>query len=126
MKSGVIVSSACITSLELDNTNKCAVIEVSPAEEHFDIDEFNDLYARTKPTLYIKMADIFSIHHLVAADTPYICPSHDDLLREVIRELGSAKSNENELMNVSSSEICLTLNPKLHEAQGRFWSPAFP
>lgn len=91
---------------------------MSNAEEQFDIDEFNDLYARTKPTLYIKMADIFSIHHLVGADQSYICPGHDDLLREVIRELGSAKNNEHELMNVSSSEICLTLNPKLHEAEG--------
>ena len=95
------------------------MINVSDAEEQFDIDEFNDLYARTKPTLYIKMADIFSIHHLVAADHSYLCPSHDDLLREVIRELGSAKNNENELMNVSTSEICLTLNPKLHEAEGK-------
>ena len=94
------------------------VINVSNAEEQFDIDEFNDLYARTKPTLYIKMADIFSIHHLVAAEHACICPGHDDLLREVIRELGSAKNNENELMSVSSSEICLTLNPKLHEAEG--------
>ena len=94
------------------------MIEVSNAEQHFDIDEFNDLYSRTKPTLYIKMADIFSVHHLVAADAPYICPpGHDDMLREVIRELGSAKNNENELMNVSTSEICLTLNPKLHEAE---------
>jgi len=94
------------------------VIEVSNAEQHFDIDEFNDLYARTKPTLYIKMADIFSVHQLVAGDASYICPpGHDDMLREVIRELGSAKSNENELMNVSASEICLTLNPKLHEAE---------
>ncbi len=94
------------------------MIEVSNAEQHFDIDEFNDLYARTKPTLYIKMADIFSVHQLVAGDASYICPpGHDDMLREVIRELGSAKSNENELMNVSASEICLTLNPKLHEAE---------
>lgn len=95
------------------------MINVSDAEEQFDIDEFNDLYARTKPTLYIKMADIFSIHHLVVADQSYLCPGHDDLLREVIRELGSAKNNENELMNVSTSEICLTLNPKLHEAEGK-------
>ena len=94
------------------------MIEVTNAEQHFDIDEFNDLYARTKPTLYIKMADIFSIHHLIAGDVGYICPpSHDDVLREAIRELGSAKNNESELMNVSTSEICLTLNPKLHEAE---------
>ena len=97
----------------------CTVISVPDAEAQFDIDEFNDLYARTKPTLYIKMADIFSIHHLVAAETSHICPNHDDMLREVIRELGSAKNNEHELMNVSTSEICLTLNPKLHNMEGK-------
>ena len=64
------------------------------------------------------MADIFSIHHIIAADIAYICPSQDDILRDVIREVGSAKNNENELMNVSTSEICLTLNPKLHDVKG--------
>ena len=95
------------------------MIDVPTAESTFDIDEFNDLYSRTKPTLYIKMADIFSIHHLVAADTSVMCPNRDDILREVVGELGSVKNNENELMNVSGSEICLTLNPKLHEPEGR-------
>jgi len=64
------------------------------------------------------MADIFSIHHLIVADTQYICPGQDDILRDIVRELGSAKNNENELMSVSSSEICLTLNPKLHDVEG--------
>lgn len=100
------------------------VIDVPNAEAQFDIDEFNDLYSRTKPTLYIKMADIFSVHHLVAADASYIClGNRDDILQEVIRELGSVKNNENELSNVSSSEICLTLNPKLHEAEGTHLNP---
>ncbi|KAL8754312.1 MAG: hypothetical protein Q9199_004425 [Rusavskia elegans] len=94
-----------------------SVIDVPSAETQFDIDEFNDLYARTKPTLYIKMTDIFSIHHLVAGDLPTICPSHDDVLREVIRELGSVQNNEHELKHVSTSEICLTLNPKLHNKE---------
>ncbi|KAL9638619.1 MAG: hypothetical protein Q9204_001430 [Flavoplaca sp. TL-2023a] len=93
------------------------VIDVPSAETQFDIDEFNDLYARTKPTLYIKMTDIFSIHHIVAGDLPTICPSQDDILREVIRELGSAQNNEHELKHVSTSEICLTLNPKLHNRE---------
>ncbi|KAL8907782.1 MAG: hypothetical protein Q9207_001185 [Kuettlingeria erythrocarpa] len=93
------------------------LIDVPSAETQFDIDEFNDLYARTKPTLYIKMADIFSIHHLVAGNLPNICPSQDDQLREVVRELGSVQNNEHELKHVSSSEICLTLNPKLHDKE---------
>lgn len=98
--------------------NSILVIDVPDAEAQFDIDEFNDLYAKTKPTLYIKMADIFSVHHLVVADVGAMCPNQEDTLRDVIRELGSAKSNESELMGVSSSEICLTLNPKLHNVEG--------
>ena len=93
------------------------LISIPNAETHFDIDEFNDIYAKTKPTLYIKMADVFAIHHLVVAETSCICPSHDDPLREALRELGSAKNNEMELRNMSSGEICLTLNPKLHDVQ---------
>jgi Ras GTPase-activating-like protein IQGAP2/3 len=94
------------------------VISVQPAETYFDIDEFNDLYAKTKPTLYIKMSDIFSIHQLVASEIQYICPKQDDILKEIIRDLGNVKSNENELMAVSSSEISLTLNPKLPNVEG--------
>lgn len=99
------------------------VIDVPTAETQFDIDEFNDLYARTKPTLYIKMTDIFSIHRLVAGDIGTICTSQDDVLREVMRELGSVQNNEHELKHVSSSEICLTLNPKLHDKEGMLLFP---
>jgi Ras GTPase-activating-like protein IQGAP2/3 len=96
------------------------VISVRDAESHFDIDEFNDLYARTKPTLYIKTADIFAIHQLVAAEINYVCPSKDDVVNELIRDLGSAKTNESEMIGgVSSSEITLTLNPKLHDVEGK-------
>jgi hypothetical protein len=98
--------------------NYPSVISVQNAESYFDIDEFNDLYAKTKPTLYIKLADVFSIHQLVAAEIANVCPNQDDVLRDVIRELGSVKSNESELMAVGSSEISLTLNPKLHNMEG--------
>ena len=94
------------------------VISVRDAEAQFDIDEFNDLYARTKPTLYIKMADIFAIHQLIASEISQLCPTREDILRELVHELGSAKTNENEMMGVSSAEISLTLNPKLHDVEG--------
>ncbi|KAI9781296.1 MAG: hypothetical protein M1839_006089 [Geoglossum umbratile] len=94
-----------------------SLISVREAEAQFDIDEFNDLYARQKPTLYIKMADIFAIHQLVAGEIPHICPNKDDLLRELVHELGNAKSNEDEMSGVSSAEIRLQLNPKLHDVE---------
>jgi Ras GTPase-activating-like protein IQGAP2/3 len=93
------------------------LIDVSDAESKFHIDEFNDLYSKTKPTLYIKMTDIFAIHNLVVADLPLICPNRDDMLREIIQELGSAKNNENEMLGVTSAEIQMTLNPKLHDIE---------
>ena len=93
------------------------VTSIPPAEEHYDIDEFNDLYAKTKPTLYIKMSDIFTIHKLLTTEISSICPNQDDGLREILRELGSVQSNESELRGVSSSEINLTLTPKLRNAE---------
>jgi Ras GTPase-activating-like protein IQGAP2/3 len=93
------------------------LIEVPDAESTFDIDEFNDLYSRVKPTLYIKMVDIFAIHNLVSAEMPHICPNRDDMLREIVQELGSAKNNEMEMMGVSSTEIHMNLTPKLHDLE---------
>ncbi|KUJ24468.1 putative ras GTPase-activating-like protein rng2 [Mollisia scopiformis] len=93
------------------------IISVPDAENTFDIDEFNDLYSRTKPTLYIKMGDIFAIHNLIANDLPHVCPNRDDMLREIVQELGSAKNNETEMLGVTSGEINMTLNPKLHDIE---------
>ncbi|KAL0474317.1 ras GTPase [Neurospora intermedia] len=94
-----------------------SLIDVPDAEKTFDIDEFNDLYAKNKPTLYIKMADIFSIHNLIAAELPYLCPSRDDMLREIIQDLGNAKNNENEMTAGGAADIQLFLTPKLHDME---------
>lgn len=93
------------------------LISVPDAETTFDIDEFNDLYAKNKPTLYIKMADIFAIHNLVVSELPYMCPNRDDPLREIINDLGSAKTNENEMNAAGTSDIHMFLTPKLHEVE---------
>ncbi|KAG9256102.1 ras GTPase activating protein [Emericellopsis atlantica] len=91
------------------------LISVPDAESTFDIDEFNDLYAKNKPTLYIKMTDVFAIHNLMAAEINQLCPSRDDILREILHDLGSAKSNESEMAAAGSSEIHMFLTPKLHD-----------
>lgn len=91
------------------------LISVADAESTFDIDEFNDLYAKNRPTLYIKMADIFAIHSLVAHEIPALCPNRDDVLREILQDLGSAKNNENEMNATGSSDIQMFLTPKLHD-----------
>lgn len=98
------------------------MVSVQDAESYFDIDEFNDLYAKAKPTLYIKMSDIFSIHQLVASEIDFMCQNPDDILKQFVRELGNVKRNESELMSVSTTEINLTLNPKLAQMEGKILS----
>jgi Ras GTPase-activating-like protein IQGAP2/3 len=90
---------------------------VADAESTFGVDEFNDLYAKNKPTLYIKMTDVFAIHNLVVSELPFMCPSRDDVLREIIQDLGNAKSNENEMNAAGTSDIQMFLTPKLHDVQ---------
>ncbi|ETS81810.1 hypothetical protein PFICI_06812 [Pestalotiopsis fici W106-1] len=93
------------------------LISVADAESTFDIDEYNDLYAKNRPTLYIKMGDVFAIHTIIANELPSICPGRDDILREIMQDLGSAKSNEHEMTAAGSSEIQLFLTPKLHDVE---------
>lgn len=100
------------------------ILDVRDAERQFEMEEYNDLFARNKPTLYIKMSDIFAIHHMVASELPALYPQ-DDTLRDVIRELGSAKGNESEMMGVGSNEISLQLNPKFHEQHGKLCVHAY-
>jgi Ras GTPase-activating-like protein IQGAP2/3 len=91
------------------------LITVPDAESTFDIDEYNDLYAKNKPTLYIKLTDIFAIHNLIAAELQHLIPGRDDTLREIMQDLGSAKNNESEMTAAGSSDIQMFLTPTLHD-----------
>jgi Ras GTPase-activating-like protein IQGAP2/3 len=89
------------------------LFELPNAEEYFDADQFSDLYARTKPTLYIKLSDIFALHSLVADNLPAVAPQRDDPIKELLTDLGTAKSNEIDLSSASSGgEITLTLKSR--------------
>ncbi|KAH9828073.1 RasGAP C-terminus [Teratosphaeria destructans] len=90
-----------------------AVFDLPPAEEYFDADQFSDLYARTKPTLYIKLADIFALHSMVSDNLPAMGLDRGDPIKELLTDLGTAKSNESDLSSASSGgEITLTLKSR--------------
>ena len=91
-----------------------AIVDVQPLEVRFETDEFEDLTSKQKPTLYIKMSDIFAIHRLVAQEIDAIAESREDPLREIVNELGSVQNSETELKNVGNTEIGLQLDPSFH------------
>lgn len=94
-----------------------SIINVPDAKTRFDIDEFEDLTSKKKPTLYIKMSDIFAIHRLIAQDIETIAPNREDQLRVIIQELGSVQTSEAELKNVGNTEIGLHLDPHFQKIE---------
>ncbi|CAK4033698.1 Ras GTPase-activating rng2 [Lecanosticta acicola] len=89
------------------------LLDIPPPEQHYDADQFSDLYSRTKPTLYIKLADIFTIHSLIADNISTVAPNRDDQIKDLLTDLGTAKSNESDLGGASNGgEITLTLKSR--------------
>lgn len=89
------------------------IFTIESPEEHFDADHLSDLYSRTKPTVYIKLSDIFQLHSLMTDNIAAIAPSRDDTIKEVLSDLGSPKGNEADLGNTGGGgEITLTLKSR--------------
>lgn len=89
------------------------MFDIPSPEEHYDADQFSDLYSKTKPTLYIKLADIFALHSLVTDNLAAIAPQRDDPIKELLTDLGSAKGNETDLSGATNGgEITLTLKSR--------------
>jgi len=86
---------------------------IESPEEHFDADHMSDLYSRTKPTVYIKLSDIFQLHTMVTENIAVVAPTRDDAIKEVLSDLGTPKGNEADLGNTGGGgEITLTLKSR--------------
>ncbi|EME83532.1 uncharacterized protein MYCFIDRAFT_137579 [Pseudocercospora fijiensis CIRAD86] len=99
----------------LDRWQDCLqhLFDLPSPEEHYDADQFSDLYATTKPTLYIKLVDIFALHSLIADNISAIAQSRDDPIKALLSDLGTAKSNESDLGSATNgNEITLTLKSR--------------
>ncbi|KAI5356662.1 Putative rasGAP protein [Septoria linicola] len=89
------------------------VFDIPSPEEHYHADQFSDLYSMTKPVLYIKLADIFALHSLIADNIMAVAPDRGDPIRELLTDLGTAKSNESDLGSATNGgEITLTLKSR--------------
>ena len=102
-------------SESLERWQECLsqMFETKTLEEWFDADQFSDLYSKTKPTVYIKLGDLFAMHALVADNIGTVAPTREDPIKELLVDLGTAKSNESDLSGAANgSEITLTLRSR--------------
>lgn len=88
------------------------IINVADLGQYYEMSLYDDLTSHGRPSLHIKMSDIFSIHSLVAQELDVMAPEPDDSLRMVVGELGPLPNDASEILNIAKfAEIKLDLNP---------------
>uniref|UniRef100_A0A674E083 IQ motif containing GTPase activating protein 2 n=1 Tax=Salmo trutta TaxID=8032 RepID=A0A674E083_SALTR len=67
-----------------------AACDVPEPEEKFNVDEYSDMVTLCKPVIYISIDEIINTHSLVLEHLEAISPDHNDLLHELLQDLGPA------------------------------------
>uniref|UniRef100_A0A4W5PJN1 IQ motif containing GTPase activating protein 2 n=1 Tax=Hucho hucho TaxID=62062 RepID=A0A4W5PJN1_9TELE len=91
-----------------------AACDVPEPEEKFNVDEYSDMVTLSKPVIYISIDEIINTHSLVLEHLEAISPDHNDLLHELLEDLGDAPDVE-ALLGTTHTTIPLT--PHMQDAQ---------
>uniref|UniRef100_A0A3Q3JBN9 IQ motif containing GTPase activating protein 2 n=1 Tax=Monopterus albus TaxID=43700 RepID=A0A3Q3JBN9_MONAL len=108
--------------------------DVPEPEEKFNIDEYSDMVTLSKPIIYISIEEIINTHSLLLEHLEAISPDHNDLLHELLQDLGdvpdveallgegavdpSDPNRESALSQLVKTEISLTLTSKFELLEG--------
>uniref|UniRef100_A0AAQ5XAQ2 IQ motif containing GTPase activating protein 2 n=1 Tax=Amphiprion ocellaris TaxID=80972 RepID=A0AAQ5XAQ2_AMPOC len=98
--------------------------DVPEPEEKFNIDEYSDMVTLSKPVIYISIEEIINTHSLLLEHLEIISPDCNDLLHELLQDLGDVPDIEALLGNIialsqlAKTEISLTLTSKFELLEG--------
>lgn len=96
-----------------------AACNVMTPEEHFQIDEYQDLTAR--PTIMISASEIYQVHAMLIENVEDLVPNRKDALSVVLQELGPAPTIGSSAEQDRSKPVLLTLTNRhvVLSAEGR-------
>ncbi|XP_028268969.1 ras GTPase-activating-like protein IQGAP2 [Parambassis ranga] len=108
--------------------------DVPEPEEKFNIDEYSDMVTLSKPIIYISIEEIINTHSLLLEHLEAISPDPNDLLHELLQDLGDVPdveallgegvvdpndpNRESALSQLAKTEISLTLTSKFELLEG--------
>uniref|UniRef100_A0A3P9KLG8 IQ motif containing GTPase activating protein 2 n=1 Tax=Oryzias latipes TaxID=8090 RepID=A0A3P9KLG8_ORYLA len=111
-----------------------AACDVPEPEEKFNIDEYSDMVTLSKPIIYISIEEIINTHSLLLEHLDAISPDRNDLLHELLQDLGDVPdveallgegavdsndpNRENALSQLAKTEISLHLTSKFELLEG--------
>uniref|UniRef100_A0A671TP20 IQ motif containing GTPase activating protein 2 n=1 Tax=Sparus aurata TaxID=8175 RepID=A0A671TP20_SPAAU len=82
-----------------------AACDVPEPEEKFNIDEYSDMVTLSKPIIYISIEEIINTHSLLLEHLEAISPDHNDLLHELLQDLGDVPDVETFLESALSQQL---------------------
>uniref|UniRef100_A0A3Q1FTV3 IQ motif containing GTPase activating protein 2 n=1 Tax=Acanthochromis polyacanthus TaxID=80966 RepID=A0A3Q1FTV3_9TELE len=108
--------------------------DVPEPEEKFNVDEYSDMVTLSKPVIYISIEEIINTHSLLLEHLEAISPDRNDLLHELLQDLGDVPdieallgegavdpndpNRESALSQLAKTEISLTLTSKFELLEG--------
>ncbi|KAE8292285.1 Ras GTPase-activating-like protein IQGAP1 p195 [Larimichthys crocea] len=108
--------------------------DVPEPEEKFNIDEYSDMVTLSKPIIYISIEEVINTHSLLLEHLEAISPDRNDLLHELLQDLGDVPdvetllgegavdpndpNRESALSQLAKTEISLTLTSKFELLEG--------
>uniref|UniRef100_A0A7N6BGV3 IQ motif containing GTPase activating protein 2 n=1 Tax=Anabas testudineus TaxID=64144 RepID=A0A7N6BGV3_ANATE len=93
--------------------------DVPEPEEKFNIDEYSDMVTLSKPVIYISIEEIINTHSLLLEHLEAISPDRNDLLHELLQDLGDVPDVEAfALSQLVKTEISLNLTSKFELLEG--------
>ncbi|CAG5922527.1 unnamed protein product [Menidia menidia] len=108
--------------------------DVPEPEETFNIDEYSDMVTLSKPIIYISIEEVINTHSLLLEHLEAISPDRNDLLHELLQDLGDVPdieellgegavdandpNRESALSQLAKTEISLTLTSKFELLEG--------
>ncbi|XP_014848382.1 PREDICTED: ras GTPase-activating-like protein IQGAP2 [Poecilia mexicana] len=111
-----------------------AACDVPEPEEKFNVDEYSDMVTLSKPVIYISIEEIINTHSLLLEHLEAISPDQNDLLHELLQDLGDVPdvetllgegavdlddpNREAALSQLAKTEISLTLTNKFELLEG--------
>ncbi|MEQ2282850.1 Ras GTPase-activating-like protein iqgap1 [Ameca splendens] len=111
-----------------------AACDVPEPEERFNVDEYSDMVTLSKPVIYISIEEIINTHSLLLEHLEAISPDRNDLLHELLQDLGDVPdveaflgegavdpdepNREGALSQLAKTEISLTLTSKFELLEG--------
>uniref|UniRef100_A0A8C9SZV2 IQ motif containing GTPase activating protein 2 n=1 Tax=Scleropages formosus TaxID=113540 RepID=A0A8C9SZV2_SCLFO len=111
-----------------------AACDVLEPEEKFNVDEYSDMVTLSKPVIYISIEEIINTHSLVLEHQEAISPDRNDVLHELLEDLGDVPdiesllgegavdpndpNKESTLSQLAKTEVSLTLTSKFELLDG--------